>query len=135
MIKQYDKSSFSTRRSRFFESFLFLDLANVKFNRITFLCLLSALSPIIAVCECEHSTIFKVVSCSNWPGCRFCTFELALGVLVPEEVAPILSVSGKSVKGLVKCHAINRVNLCILAIINSVTFKAEIVIRVDQILG
>jgi hypothetical protein len=130
MIKQYDKSPFS----RFSESFLFLDLANVKFNRIIFLCLLIALSPIIAVCECEHSTIFKEVSCSNWPGCRFRTFVLGLGVLVPEEVAPILSVSGKSVIGLVECHAIDRVNYCIFAIINSVTYKAEIFIRVDQIL-
>ena len=118
--------------------FLILHLSDVEFRRITFLGFFRTLSPVIPICICEELSCLLIVSCSDRAWARLCTLEFALVVLVPKEVASILTIWRKGVALLVECESVYCINLRRLAvhafrvIVYSVTLETEIIIRIDN---
>ena len=119
-----------------FESLLFFHFPHIDLHRVLliFLKLLSTFSPVIPKCIGKHWCIFEIVSSSDRPRCWLSALELALGVLVPKEVASVLAICSEGVKLLVERHTVDSINLGrSRRIIRPVALEAEIVREVRRI--
>jgi hypothetical protein len=129
------QSSPSCSGSRGLVSFVFLDFPDEKLSGVcsrTLLEFFSSLTPVIAKRVSKELSVLEVVSRRDRAWAWLRALKLAFIVLVPEEVAAILTNRGECVKLLVERYPVDRVHLgrlrvCgIRGIINSVALKAEV---------
>ena len=110
------------------DSLIVFDLSDIKFDRIVILLrFFGTLAPIVSKCICKECSVVVIVSGCHRPRSRLGALQFALVVLIPEEVAPILTVRCKGVESLVEGQTIHTVHLWLFSIFfNSMALEAEV---------
>ena len=89
------------------ESLIVLNLSNVELGLETFPRIFESFAPIVAVGVGKELPSFVEVGSGHWTGPCLRALKLALIILVPKEVAAILSVACKSVESFVKGETVD----------------------------